>query len=1274
MLVPTTVACLPNMRNPFGFLSNISSGISEFRYWSSQVLSNPKTYLIIGWIALVVIAFLFAETTEIALLWVGILVAVTVVLLILGALVRRRRARRANRELGDVLEQQARTGTSADKPGASVLRERMSEAVRTIKTSKIGQAAGNEALYELPWYVVIGNPAAGKSSAVIHSGLQFPFADKGGAAVRGVGGTRNCDWFFTTEGILLDTAGRYSVHEEDRDEWMGFLDLLKRHRPKAPINGIIVAASISELTQSGPEFAINLAKNLRQRVQELTDRLEVFAPVYIIFTKADLIAGFTEFFADADGRERDRVWGATLPYSVEENRDVLALFDARFDELYEGLKEMSTAQMSMRRSSDLPPGLLTFPLEFSAIKPALRTFLATLFETNPFQYKPVFRGFYFTSAVQEGVSQSTSTQALAQRFALEPRAAEPARTVSAHNGFFLRDLFSQVIFADKRLVRQHASPAKTRARYLGFFGLVLALGLVLGGWSWSYMGNRQLAANVQADLDNIARITAQSNDLQSRLQAMDILQDRITQLDRYAASRPWQIGLGLYQGDTLRAHLLQEYYHGLEQLMLTPVQRNLEDFLGRVDTSAAQAATAAGSAPARAPTALAEPDQTLFQDASPTSAEDAYNALKTYLMMANPEHVEPSHLADQATRFWRGWLETHRGTMPRDELIRAAERLMSFYVARANDAQWPRIDTNLALVEQSRGKLRSVMQGMPAQERAYATIKARAATRFQTMTVARIVGENDAGVVAGSYAIPGTYTRQAWESYVEGAIREAANQELQTTDWVLGVSARDDLTLEGSPEQIQKTLAAMYKTEYAQEWQKFLRGVQIKPFPTFEAAVAAMNRLGDTQNSPLAKLVRATYEQTSWDNPALPQLPAVAEEGGVKAWFNRVILRRSAAPEVPRDAVTAAQAAPMGPVAREFSDIARLVAVQENQSLLGNYMNALSQIRTRFNTLSNQGDPGPGALTLMRETLNGQDSELATALRMVDEQMLAGLSDSQRQTLRPLLVRPLIQAFTVILQPAEAELNKVWTAQVYQPFNQGLVEKYPFSVNANVEASSQEIGQVFGPDGAIARFVNETLGPLTVRRGDILTARTWGDLGVNVLPTFTANFARWVAPLSGGAGANASEPQTLFQIQPRPAPGITEYTIEIDGQQLRYRNTPPQWVNFVWPNAQGAPGARITATTFDGSTVEVVNEPGRFGLERLIATSERTANPDGSFNMSWANGNVSVPVVLRIISNAQSSGAGGEPASQGLRNLRLPSSVVGTTPVPPVPPSAGEAR
>ncbi|MNL85898.1 hypothetical protein D3C87_2143860 [compost metagenome] len=58
--------------------------------------------------------------------------------------------------------------------------------------------------------------------------------------------------------------------------------------------------------------------------------------------------------------------------------------------------------------------------------------------------------------------------------------------------------------------------------------------------------------------------------------------------------------------------------------------------------------------------------------------------------------------------------------------------------------------------------------------------------------------------------------------------------------------------------------------------------------------------------------------------------------------------------------------------------------------------------------------------------------------------------------------------------------------------------------------------------------------------------------------------------------------------------------------------------------------------------------------------------------MSWGKSNVTVPVKLRIISNAQAPGAGGsEPGSQGLRNLRLPSSVVGTSPEPSAQPRPG---
>ena len=94
--------------------------------------------------------------------------------------------------------------------------------------------------------MIIGPPGCGKTTALVNSGLQFPLADQFGMkAIQGVGGTRNCDWWFTNEAVLLDTAGRYttqdSYQEVDSAAWQGFLELLKKHRRRRPINGVLVA-------------------------------------------------------------------------------------------------------------------------------------------------------------------------------------------------------------------------------------------------------------------------------------------------------------------------------------------------------------------------------------------------------------------------------------------------------------------------------------------------------------------------------------------------------------------------------------------------------------------------------------------------------------------------------------------------------------------------------------------------------------------------------------------------------------------------------------------------------------------------------------------------------------------------------------------------------------------------------------------------------------------------------------------------------------------------
>src|SRR5579872_715516 len=89
---------------------------------------------------------------------------------------------------------------------SGVLKDRMKDALATLKVASGGK---KDFLYDLPWYVLIGPPGSGKTTALVNSGLQFPLS-RGAtpAAISGVGGTRYCDWWFTEDAVLIDTAGR----------------------------------------------------------------------------------------------------------------------------------------------------------------------------------------------------------------------------------------------------------------------------------------------------------------------------------------------------------------------------------------------------------------------------------------------------------------------------------------------------------------------------------------------------------------------------------------------------------------------------------------------------------------------------------------------------------------------------------------------------------------------------------------------------------------------------------------------------------------------------------------------------------------------------------------------------------------------------------------------------------------------------------------------------------------------------------------------------------
>jgi type VI secretion system protein ImpL len=113
---------------------------------------------------------------------------------------------------------QGTTATGAPSPAASGAedvaeqRDRLTRALTLLRNARGTRGY----LYEQPWYAIIGPPGSGKTTALANAGLRFPLAaELDGGEIRGVGGTRFCDWSFTDEAVLIDTAGRYTTQDSN---------------------------------------------------------------------------------------------------------------------------------------------------------------------------------------------------------------------------------------------------------------------------------------------------------------------------------------------------------------------------------------------------------------------------------------------------------------------------------------------------------------------------------------------------------------------------------------------------------------------------------------------------------------------------------------------------------------------------------------------------------------------------------------------------------------------------------------------------------------------------------------------------------------------------------------------------------------------------------------------------------------------------------------------------------------------------------------------------
>jgi hypothetical protein len=343
-------------------------------------------------------------------------------------------------------------GEGIDAQKIAEIRNNMLQALTMLKRAGLGR----NAIYELPWFLVIGRSQAGKTVAIKNSGLGLPVKKD---RVKGVGGTHTCDFFFTNDLIFLDTPGAWVTEgagEEGQAHWVELLRLLRKYRGRRPLDGLVIVVPADDLLTKSDEDLEEQAANIRQVVDCLHDELRFRFPVYLVVSKSDLVEGFIDFFRGLPAQRRGEIvgWSHTDPNRGDPER----LIPKGFQRLVQRLQAYRLEMMARIASVTRARKLFFFTEEMKSLERPLTVFASVLFEPDQYHEQPVFRGFYFTSGTQgEGTPMGRAMAKLAETLGIHathiqaaPEEEEPKRS------YFLLELFRTLLLGDQGLVSRTA--------------------------------------------------------------------------------------------------------------------------------------------------------------------------------------------------------------------------------------------------------------------------------------------------------------------------------------------------------------------------------------------------------------------------------------------------------------------------------------------------------------------------------------------------------------------------------------------------------------------------------------------------------------------------------------------------------------------------------------------------------------------------------------------------------------------------------------------------
>ncbi len=1069
--------------------------------------------------------------------------------------------------------------------------ERFNEAMALLKKAWFTRSANGrfgprwlqrfnrEYLYQLPWFVIIGAPGAGKTTALLNSGLQFPLAEHlGNVALRGAGGTRNCEWWLTNDAVLLDTAGRYALQQshqqQDAGEWRRFINLLRKYRRHQPINGVIVTLSVSDLLTQDAAVAQQHASALRQRLAELHELLGIAFPVYVLVTKVDLLQGFRAWSVALDNAQREQIWGFTFPWASSKLADfaLVSSVHTEFSLLQQRLEAGLPDTLQQESDGQMRADIYPFPQQFSALRAPLVGMIATLFARSDFAIPCTPRGIYFTSATQEGLPFDRVMGELG-RALQRPRMPDQARgesdgwrrvsretPIPAQKGqsFFLKALLQEVIFREAGLAERNPWwELRYRALMWSGYCLILALLTVCALlWLNSFSHNKSYLQEIRAKLPQLEQQNQQLqvqgvSDMLALLPLLNTLQQLAQSQDIAIDSPPLNWRMGLYRGSEVSDASDVLYRQALRQLLLPQVALAVTRWLN-----------------------------------NNSSDEDyRYEALKAYQMLYQPRHYDG--------QFLHAWLLFNlRNALPADTTRNQREQLEShlaqLLTTQIQTSPWAR-DDNLVAREQA------LVRQQPLAQRIYGRLKRMLEPEMRLPAVSLLsLGGPQSGLVfsrssgkALSEGISALFTPEGYWNHFNKQIVPVSDSLHRDDLWVLGSQS--------PPEEWRQTENAVrqrYLSDFIALWDGLLQDIQLSSSGDLTQRIS-LARLLSASDSPLRQLVVNTSRLLMLE----PQ-PAVASS---KSSSRLTADTASSAAQTLQSLfgtadVTSAepQTTPEQAVTRHFATFIQLAQPADKEGGTVVFDEILRQVDELYRYLTavqdavNSGMSPPASEPVSR--LQSSAGRLPPMLqKMLTSLAVGASSDMQRRELE--------------------NISKRLAAEVGSFCRAAIAGRYPLVTAAKTDVMPDDLARMFAPgSGLMDTFFRTYLASkvdtsqASWRFMSGIDGKTLAGSEAILRPFRQAQTIR-DAYFASGATAPAFR-VTLRTLQMDN--DILNLTLDVDGQQLHFSHGPPAVQQVSWPGPGGTRQVRMQITLTSGATASLVTN-GPWALNRFFEHARLSA-------------------------------------------------------------------